>query len=53
MFGVPVDCSTTTFLPFGPNVVLTVFASLSTPLSIERLASSENLTSLAIFYSPH
>ena len=37
--GEPYFLSRTTFLPFGPSVILTVSASLSTPLSIAFLAS--------------
>ena len=37
--GVPYFLSSTTFLPFGPSVILTVFASLSTPRTSASLAS--------------
>ena len=47
--GEPNFLSKTTFLPFGPSVTLTVSANLFIPLSIERLASSPNLISLAIY----
>ena len=51
--GAPKDLSSTTFLPFGPNVTLTVSASWFTPFSNAALASAPNLISFAIFYSPH
>ena len=38
--GVPNFLSSTTLRPFGPRVILTVFASWLTPLSIAFLASS-------------
>ena len=50
--GAPNDLSRTTFLPFGPKVTLTVFASLSTPASSAALASAPNLISFAIIYFP-
>ena len=37
--GEPNCFSMTTFLPFGPNVTLTAFANLSTPLLSDALAS--------------
>ena len=37
--GAPNCFSTTTFLPFGPNVILTAFANLSTPFLSDVLAS--------------
>ena len=51
ILGAPNDLSITTFLPFGPSVTFTAFASISTPLSIAFLASVSNLTILpAIFF---
>ena len=53
MVGAPNDLSSTTFLPFGPRVTLTAFASVFTPLTIFWRTSSPNFTSLAaIIYSP-
>ena len=46
--GVPNDLSSTTFLPLGPNVTLTVSANLFTPASNAFLASTPYLISLAI-----
>ena len=51
--GAPYDCSKTTLRPLGPIVDLTVLANLSTPANIFERASSENLISFAIKYSPH
>jgi hypothetical protein len=51
-FGAPNDLSSTTFLPFGPNVTFTALAKMSTPLNILVRASVSNFTSLAaIFFS--
>ncbi|VVM35280.1 conserved hypothetical protein protein, partial [Terribacillus sp. AE2B 122] len=46
--GEPNFLSNTTLRPFGPSVTLTASASVSTPRSMERRASSENLMSLAM-----
>src|SRR3954447_5764637 len=46
--GAPHFLSSTTLRPFGPSVTLTASASLSTPASRARRASSSNLSSLAI-----
>src|SRR5215207_749926 len=46
--GAPNFFSRTTLRPFGPSVTLTALASLSTPASRPRRASSSNLSSLAI-----
>ena len=43
--GAPHFLSSTTFWPFGPSVIATVSASLSTPASRPRLASSPNFSS--------
>ena len=52
VLGAPYDLSMTTFLPLGPKVTFTVFARISTPLSIAVLASELNFTILdIIFYS--
>src|SRR3954451_20784382 len=48
MVGVPNFLSRTTLRPRGPRVTLTVSASLSTPRSSERRASSLNLMLLAM-----
>ena len=48
--GAPKLLSKTTFLPFGPNVTLTVSANLFTPSNKDFLASSPNLITFAIFY---
>ena len=40
--GAPKDLASTTLRPFGPSVTLTVLASLSTPRSSARRASSSN-----------
>src|SRR5690625_797382 len=48
MVGAPKDFWITTLRPFGPNVVLTALASLSTPDFNLFLASREKLISLAI-----
>ena len=42
--GAPYFLSRTTFLPLGPSVILTVFASLSIPLCKAFLASSPKIT---------
>ncbi len=46
--GAPNDLSRTTFLPFGPSVTFTVFASLFTPDSSAPLASAPYLISFAM-----
>src|SRR6478735_4848238 len=46
--GAPHFLSRTTLRPFGPSVTRTASASLLTPASSERRASSSNLSSLAI-----
>ena len=46
--GAPNCLSSTTFLPFGPIVTLTVSASLFTPASSAALASAPNLISFAM-----
>src|SRR5262245_34185365 len=46
--GAPHFLSSTTLRPFGPRVTLTASASLSTPASRARRASSSNLSSFAI-----
>ena len=48
--GAPNDLSSTTFLPLGPRVTLTAFASVFTPTTIFWRTSSPNLTSLAAIY---
>ena len=48
MSGAPYCLSRTTFLPFGPSVNFTVFASLSTPAASAVLASEPYLISFAI-----
>ena len=48
--GEPYVLSNTTLRPFGPKVVLTVFAKISTPRNNEARASSENFNSFAIIY---
>ena len=50
-YGAPYDLSITTFLPFGPKVVFTVFARISTPFNIAALASASNFTIFAISIS--
>ena len=45
MVGAPHFLSSTTFWPLGPSVMATASASLSTPASSERRASSPNLSS--------
>ena len=45
MVGAPHFLSSTTFWPLGPSVMATASASLSTPASSERLASSPNFSS--------
>ncbi len=52
MRGAPYFLSRTTFLPFGPSVILTVSASLFTPVSNDFLASIPYLICFAISYSP-
>src|SRR5438874_6307041 len=47
MVGAPHFLSRTTFRPFGPRVIATASASLLTPASRARRASSLNLSSLA------
>ena len=49
--GAPYALSSTTFLPFGPSVTLTVFANLSTPAPSAALASEPYLISFAMIYS--
>ena len=51
MSGAPYDLSSTTFLPFGPSVTLTVFANLSTPAPSAALASEPYLISFAMIYT--
>ena len=46
--GAPNDLSSTTFLPFGPSVVLTALANMFTPLANFFLALSPNFTSFAV-----
>ncbi len=46
--GAPKDLSSTTFLPFGPRVTLTVSASWFTPASNAPLASAPYLISFAM-----
>ena len=46
--GAPKDLSSTTFLPFGPKVTLTVSANLSTPASRAFLASDPYFNSFAM-----
>ena len=48
MRGAPNFLSRTTFLPFGPKVILTASARVSTPFSRERRASSPYLNCLLI-----
>src|SRR4029077_1771499 len=50
MVGAPHFLSMTTLRPRGPSVTLTVSASLSTPRSSERRASSSNSRILGIYY---
>src|SRR6187401_1916428 len=45
--GAPKDLSRMTLRPFGPSVILTALARMSTPRSMRSRASAENLTSLA------
>ncbi len=52
MVGAPHFLSSTTFCPLGPSVMATASASLSTPASSERRASSPNLSSLAAMVPP-
>src|SRR5918993_214643 len=51
--GAPHFLSRTTLRPFGPSVTLTALASLSTPASRARRASSSNLSSLDIGSALH
>ena len=51
--GEPKDLSNTTFLPFGPNVTLTVFANWLTPASKAARASAPCLISFAIFMTSY
>src|SRR5690606_8388 len=51
MSGDPNFLSNTTFLPLGPRVIFTIFASLLTPLSSAFLASSPNKMSFAMIYA--
>ena len=50
--GTPYILSSITFLPFGPNVTLTVSANLFTPLSRALLVSSANLISFGMLIHP-
>jgi hypothetical protein len=50
MFGDPNFLSMTTFLPLGPNVTLTAFASASTPFFSLSLAFVSNNICFAILY---
>ena len=50
--GAPKDLSSTTFLPLGPSVTLTVSASWSTPLPNAARASAPYLISFAIMKTP-
>src|SRR6201995_3260348 len=50
MVGAPHFLSITTLRPRGPSVTLTVSASLSTPRSSARRASSSNSRILGIYY---
>src|ERR1700749_1308966 len=50
MVGAPHFLSSTTLRPRGPSVTLTASASLSTPRSSERRASSSNSRILGIYY---
>ena len=55
IFGEPYEDSIRTFRPFGPRVVVTALASVSTPFSNEALASTPNLRSWILSasrYSP-
>src|SRR5215217_2483347 len=51
--GAPHFLSRTTLRPLGPSVTLTALASLSTPASSARRASSSNFSSLAIGSALH
>ena len=51
--GAPKDLSKTTFLPFGPNVTLTVFANWLTPASKAARASAPCLISFAMFITSY
>ena len=46
--GVPNFLSKTTFLPFGPRVILTVFATAFTPFSNSLIASNPYFINFAI-----
>ena len=50
--GPPNDFSSMTLRPFGPSVTLTDFASVITPLSMRRRASSLKMISLAAMAVP-
>src|SRR5688572_30072918 len=52
MVGAPNFFSSTTLRPFGPRVTLPASASLSTPASRARRASSSNLSSLGMGRAP-
>src|ERR1700712_3923747 len=52
MIGGPNDLLSTTLRPFGPSVTLTVLASLSTPRSSARRASSSKLRIFAMGFLP-
>ena len=52
ILGEPKDLSITTFLPLGPSVTYTALASISTPLSIEFLASVLNFTIFPVILFP-
>jgi len=51
ILGAPKDLSRTTFLPLGPNVVLTALARIFTPATSLFLASSPNFTYFAVIFS--
>ena len=53
MVGAPNFLSSTTLRPFGPRVTLTVSASLLTPASRARRASSSNFSCFAMLSSAH
>src|SRR6266545_7820239 len=53
MVGAPQFLPSTTFRPFGPSVMATESASLSTPASSARRASSPNLISLTVMSPPN
>ena len=50
IIGAPNPLSNTTFLPFGPSVIFTASANVSTPTSSAFLASSLNFIIFPIFY---